>query len=71
MKIKLRRQKLGWSQSRLAKEMGVEPSRISAIERGVYVPKLSTLRKLANALACTLADLLPDEDLPLVGGGKP
>lgn len=50
---------LGWSQSRLAEEAGVDEGTISRLERGVYLqPALRTLRKIAWALTLEVSELL-------------
>jgi len=50
----------GLTQSALAEIVGIEPSNISHIERAVSKVGLSTLVKIANALNCTVNDLLCD-----------
>lgn len=53
------REKRGLSQLALAKKSGVAQGYISDIEAGVKRnPGIETLRKLAKALKCTVAELL-------------
>ena len=44
------RTRLGWSQSRLAREIGTTQSVISRLEQGNHACSVRTLRRLANAL---------------------
>ena len=46
-----------WSQTKLAKKAGFEPSAISHFETGNRVPSLKNFIKLATALECTLDEL--------------
>ena len=48
------------TQTALAEMIGIEPSNISHIERAVSKVGLNTLVKIANALDCTVNDLLCD-----------
>ncbi|MCQ4207697.1 helix-turn-helix domain-containing protein [Streptomyces longispororuber] len=60
----LRRAK-GLSLRALAAAVGVSPTLLSQVERGVTEPSLSTLRRLADVHAVSVADLFsPDEKLP-------
>ncbi|WP_440512752.1 helix-turn-helix domain-containing protein [Sphingopyxis terrae] len=54
----------GWSQQRLADEVGCSKMQVSGLERGK--PKLDQdwMRRLAGPLGVTPADLLPVEDNP-------
>jgi XRE family transcriptional regulator, regulator of sulfur utilization len=54
------RDRLGWSQEKLAQEAGLTTSNISQLERDkITDPRALTLRAIANALGVTLDDLLP------------
>jgi transcriptional regulator with XRE-family HTH domain len=77
-RIKAARVKVGWSQSRLAKEADIYPSTVSQIESGErQKPAIDVLQKIARALSTTvnqllgqteeaeLIDLLQDEDIQL------
>lgn len=50
----------GWSQGRLAEEIGVSYPRISEIENGNANPKLHTISRIAEAFGVSVADLLSD-----------
>ena len=52
------REELGWSQEHLANEANINRSYLGEIERGLAVPSLVTLDKLASALEIRLSDLL-------------
>lgn len=52
----------GWSQSRLASEIGNNSQNISRIERGELSPTLFWISKLANALGDELSVLIKDFD---------
>lgn len=55
---------LGWSQQRLAEKVGVTKMTISDLERGEMQLTQHYMRRLAEALGCTAADLLPLQDHP-------
>lgn len=57
MKVLRLRKLRGMSQGRLADLCGTTQQQIAKIERDLVDPKLSTLRRLAEALECELADL--------------
>ena len=57
----------GWTQMQLAERAGLTDSAISMIENGVRWPRQDTLRKLATALGCEVADLLQVPSTPLSG----
>lgn len=62
-----RRKELGLTQVHLAEQMKMEPESISRFERGVTLPSLAALEKLAELLDTTIAELLaeyPDEVYP-------
>ncbi|QUM73322.1 helix-turn-helix transcriptional regulator [Sphingopyxis granuli] len=54
----------GWSQDRLAEEVGCSKMQISGLERGKPKLDLEWMRRLAAPLGVTPADLLPVEDNP-------
>ena len=56
-----RRKQLGWTQERVAEQVGVDAETISRIERGAHLPSLPTLDRLAVALRCSAGDLLSTE----------
>jgi len=57
-KIKEHRLKQNLKASALAKKAKITRSYISHIERGNTVPSLKVLEKIANALNCSVTDLL-------------
>lgn len=61
LKIRTARIDAGLSQSKLARKLGVEPSWVSALERGVHNPTLRTLERVAIALNCRVAELFEDD----------
>ena len=52
-----RRQALGWSQQRLADELGVSRQTIISIEKGRYDPSLPVAFKIAAVFECSIEDL--------------
>ena len=57
-RVSKRRKQLRWSQQQLSERIGVDAETISRFERGVNLPSLLTLEKLAIALSCEISDLL-------------
>lgn len=55
------RKALGFTQEHLAETLGVETETISRFERGVSLPSLKTLEKLAGLLGTTTSNLLEEE----------
>ena len=55
------RKALGFTQEHLAETLGVETETISRFERGVSLPSLKTLEKLAGILGTTASNLLEEE----------
>ena len=53
-----RRKVLGWTQEQLAERVRVDAETISRFERGVNLPSLPTLERLAAALRVEPGDLL-------------
>ena len=54
----------GWNKTRLAKESGLPPPRISEILGGRFDPRVGTMKKLARAFNEPLASLfmsVPDD----------
>lgn len=52
------RKEQGWSQERLALEVGIQRSYMSGIERGARNPTLAVVEKIASALLTEPIDLL-------------
>lgn len=51
----------GWTQAELAERCRIEPYMISKYERGLHLPSVSNLRRLANTLELSLEALVRDE----------
>ena len=60
IRIKEAREAKGFTQEQLAEIVGLSPTHISVIERGVKAPKLETFVEIANALGVTSDFLLLD-----------
>lgn len=52
-----RRQARGWSQQRLADELGVSRQTVISIEKGRFDPSLPVAFRLAAAFECSIEDL--------------
>lgn len=61
VEVRRRRVQRGWSQERLGAAAGVAPYLVSRLERGVHGSRVSTLRRVLNALGCTLAVVPTDK----------
>jgi len=67
-----RRQALNWTQEQLATAAGINPETVSRYERGVSLPSIEALERLAHALSTELSVLVatpsstPPEDAQLV-----
>ena len=57
--IRNKRKKLGWSQYRLAKEIGIAQSFMNEIEKGRKTPSLDVFFRICDALDIRL---FPDEE---------
>ncbi len=57
MTIRQLREARGWSQYRLAREVGVTPSTVYNWERGRFEPKASQLRSLARVFGVSMDDI--------------
>jgi transcriptional regulator with XRE-family HTH domain len=57
--LKRLREEKGWSQTRLARESGVDRATINQVEGGRRSPTISTLDLLATALGAEVADFFP------------
>ena len=62
------RERKGVSLRALAGMSGVAVATLVRIEGGGYDPRLSTLRKLAEALEITVAELIGEQSLKKKGG---
>ncbi|WP_404320101.1 helix-turn-helix transcriptional regulator [Arthrobacter luteolus] len=59
-----RRSELGWSQQRLADELGVSRQTIISIEKGRYDPSLPLAFRLAAVFHCRIEDLFSPGHAP-------
>lgn len=55
--VRKRRLKKNWTQAKLGDEIELDAQNVSRIELG-YNSKLKTLKKLAEALGCSVSDLV-------------
>ena len=61
--LKDAREREGWSQQRLADELGVSRQTVISIEKGRYDPSLPLAFRLAAMFECRIEDLFtPDSD---------
>jgi transcriptional regulator with XRE-family HTH domain len=58
--LKARRQQAGVSMTRLAEMSGMSQQMISCIERGMRVPTIATLYRVARALGTTSEEVLAE-----------
>lgn len=58
LKIKLLRNKIGYSQEELAEKANLSSTALGAIERGASVAGIDTLDRIANALEIELKELV-------------
>ena len=59
-RVRAARERLGITQEDLAARVGMSPSHMSIVERGVKVPRMDTVVKLANELDVSADYLLQD-----------
>jgi transcriptional regulator with XRE-family HTH domain len=67
--IQQRRQSFGISQETLAEQCGLHRTYIGSIERGERNITINTLARVAEALDCSVVDLLLNQDTEM--GSKP
>lgn len=60
-KIREARKTAGLTQKDLASKLGIVPNSISQYENGTRKPKIGMLRRIAQAIGCTLFDLAGDD----------
>jgi len=60
--LRERRRALGWSQVRLAGQLGVQGETISRIERGLHMPSLKKLYELCRTMRVSLAQLIAEAE---------
>lgn len=58
VRIVQRRKEKGWKQRELARRMGIEPSRLSRLERGIGTARLEELARLRETLGGSVDELL-------------
>ncbi len=46
----------------LSKQTGIDPSKISLIERGYKIPKINEKEDIAKALNCNPKDIFPENE---------
>ena len=59
-RVRAARERLGITQEDLAARVGMSPSHMSIVERGVKVPRMDTVVKLANELDVSADFILQD-----------
>lgn len=59
--VQARAKTLQLNRAQLAKRAGITWNNLDATWRGTVEPRLSTLQRIAEALGCTVADLLKAE----------
>ena len=57
-----RRKERGWSQQRLADELGVSRQTVISIERGRFDPSLPLAFRLAKVFECRIDELFSPDD---------
>lgn len=62
--LRARRKELGLTQQELADRMQTSQPNIAALEAGRYVPLLTTIEQLADALDCSVESLLAARKAP-------
>jgi transcriptional regulator with XRE-family HTH domain len=58
--LREKREKIGLSQEKLAEMAGMHRNYVGLLERGVQVPSIRIVEKLAQALGTTMSGLLKD-----------
>lgn len=67
MRLRLLRDRQGWSQSELARRSGVSQTYISELEAGKKQPTVPIVRRLAAALGVTVGDLIGEAESKATG----
>lgn len=62
--LRTRRLAAGMTQAELARRSQVTTSYVTRLERATSAPGIDLVDKLAQALGCTVSELLPDADPP-------
>ena len=58
--IRRRREQAGFSQESLAEEAGLHRTYISLLERGLRMPSILVVQKLARAMGTTMTSIISD-----------
>lgn len=58
------RTKMGISQEKAARKIGISWSMWSKIERGERLPSLPLAQRIANLLGCTIDEIFPQQLIP-------
>ncbi len=61
-RIKLMREKKGWTQAELGERLGLSDKAVSTWEKDIKVPRVSTIQKIADLFGVTQGFLLGEED---------
>ena len=61
-RLRRHREDRGITQAAVAEAVGIEPDTVGRLERGLRLPSLSVLAKLAETLDVAVVDLLADDD---------
>jgi putative transcriptional regulator len=56
-----RRQVCGWSQGRLAEELGVSRQTVISLEKGRFDPSLPLAFRIAAVFGCRIEDVFPPD----------
>ncbi|MBR6682102.1 MAG: helix-turn-helix domain-containing protein [Clostridia bacterium] len=64
-RIKLMREKKGWTQAELGERLGLSDKAVSTWEKDIKVPRVSTIQKIADLFGVTQGFLLGEEDRPV------
>ena len=59
--IKCKRESAGWTQARLARELGISRATVAMWETGKSRPRYDMLPKIAGLLGCTIDELYAAE----------
>lgn len=59
--IKCKRESAGWTQARLARELGISRATVAMWETGKSRPRYDMLPKIASLLGCTIDELYADD----------
>ncbi len=69
-RLRVARRSAGLTQKQLAVELGVESITVSRWERGVTMPSIPRLRRIAEITQTTVSDLVRTPDAPTAHGAE-